>query len=47
MLGVSAGWFILRQQPDGLWKEQRLWINLAVCRVFKRFYAGTFQSSGG
>ncbi len=40
-------WFVDRQQENGLWtlrmlktgrKNLNLWIDLAICRVFKRFY---------
>ncbi len=41
-------WFVTNQQPDGLWPtgygkgnkadENRIWVGLAVCRVFKRYY---------
>jgi len=44
-------WFITRQQDNGLWKLQlqknrsikdlHLWIDLAICRVLKRFFAHT------
>lgn len=43
-------WFVDRQQEDGLWtlkllktsrKNLNLWIDLAICRVFKRFYENT------
>ena len=42
----ALAWFEENQQPDGLWdlkllktgdKELRIWLALAVCRVFKRF----------
>jgi hypothetical protein len=43
-------WFTQNQQPDGLWKlesdkeikakdlQERQWLGLAVCRLFKRYY---------
>ncbi len=40
-------WFAEEQQPDGIWrvkllrgkdKDLNLWISLAICRVFRRFY---------
>ena len=46
----ALDWFREQQQPDGRWKlnilknaadaETPLWLHLAVCRVFKRFYGG-------
>ncbi|WP_337862283.1 hypothetical protein [Nitrososphaera sp.] len=45
---AALDWFVARQQPTGLWvlptrmmkraQDRDLWITLAVCRVFKRFY---------
>jgi hypothetical protein len=46
----GLNWFIENQQQDGLWKlesnkainskdnEDRLWLGLAICRIFKRYY---------
>jgi hypothetical protein len=46
----ALDWFRENQQPDGGWKlkalkqasdsDTDLWLNLAVCRIFKRFYGG-------
>jgi hypothetical protein len=47
----ALAWFEENQQPDGLWdlkmlktgdKELRIWLALAICRVFKRFQ-GTLE----
>jgi hypothetical protein len=43
----ALAWFTARQQENGTWeltllrnkdKDLSLWISLAICRVFKRFY---------
>jgi len=43
----ALGWFVAKQQSNGLWKVKILkgqdkdlhfWIDLAICRVFKRFF---------
>lgn len=43
----ALDWFIRKQKKDGSWnlhivrgadKKSRLWVHLAICRVFKRFY---------
>ena len=49
-LQAALNWFVSNQQTDGLWpsgykdtgtaksRRNQLWVGLAVCRVFKRFY---------
>lgn len=47
-LKEALGWFVTNQEEDGLWnlqlvraksdKDLRLWLGLAICRVFQRVY---------
>jgi hypothetical protein len=46
----ALDWFVVNQQPDGLWKidhiketspkdnEARLWLGLRICRMLKKYY---------
>jgi len=47
-IAKAHDWFTTRQQEDGTWKltllrnkdkDLSLWLGLAICRVFKRFYS--------
>jgi hypothetical protein len=49
-ISMGLDWFIDHQEPDGLWRlesnkaikpqdaEDRLWLGLNVCKLFKRYY---------
>jgi hypothetical protein len=49
-IAKALDWFVVRQQNDGVWrlpllrsgkdKDGALWVSLAICRVFQRFFGG-------